>query len=112
MGLYAKFNEATTKTEIKSENPKSQISISTSALKSHSAGTDKLSIYVYNDSDKDISYIKINLYEKKNGKIIHSDWTNDASIIKAGAKQTIEKYITYETNDSELEAEIEEVTFK
>lgn len=49
-------------------------------------------IYVQNNSNKDISYIRVDIFIKdKNGKIVQSDWTNDSSTIKSGASQKIKK---------------------
>ena len=50
-------------------------------------------IYVQNNSNKDISYIRVDIFIKdKNGKIVQSDWTNDSSTIKSGASQNIKKH--------------------
>lgn len=68
-------------------------------------------VVVKNNSEKDITYIKINLYFKDdNGNIIGSDWTNDDSIIKPGAKQEITKMISNDIKN--FSAEIADIRFR
>lgn len=77
-----------------------------------SSGSHKVYIKVNNDSDKDIQYMKIALYEiDKDGKTIQSDWTN-ASNILSGASQSEETYFDFNNSDSTLEYEIEDIRFK
>ena len=67
---------------------------------------------IKNNSDKNIQYIKINLYFKDgNGDIVKSEWTNDSSTIKPGASQTISK-MTNKEGWEVVSAEIDEVKFK
>ena len=97
----------------KIDNPKSDISVYLSEYPHGQAGVQKVRVYVKNNSNKDIRYIKANLFEKdKNGKIIKSDYTNDDSIIKAGAKQEIDTYFAFKLSESTLEVELDEVDFK
>lgn len=105
-------NDTKSQTKTKTESAESHISVSVSGATSHFAQSEEISVNVYNNSDYDIEYIRINLYEKYNGKIVSSDWTNDSSIIKAGAKQVISTYYDFSYADSELEAEVDDVTFK
>lgn len=51
-----------------------------------------IEVTIKNDSSIDINYVKIDLYYKDaNNNIINSEWTNDSSCIKSGAKQTLVK---------------------
>ena len=94
------------------DNPKSYVFVSTSDIHGQ-AGIKEISISVKNDSDRDIRYIKVNLFEKdKNGKTIKSDWANDNSIIKVGARQKIKTYFDFSSSESTLEVELDEVDFK
>lgn len=59
---------------------------------------------IVNKSKKDITYIKLNIYFKDdNGNIIGSDWTNDDSIIKPNATQTISKMIDKDIKNASVE---------
>lgn len=96
----------------KIDNPKSYVFVSCNDLHSR-AGIKEINISVKNDSDRDIRYIKVNLFEKdKNGKIIKSDWANDNSIIKVGARQEIKTYFDFSSSESTLDVELDEVNFK
>ena len=56
------------------------------------SGYDNIVIKVKNNGDTTINYVKLDLYYKdKNNNIVKSEWTNDASPIKPGATQKIEK---------------------
>lgn len=67
-----------------------------------------VNITVHNNGDKDINYVKINLYFKdKNGNIVKSDWTNDDSCIKPNASQIITDTVKSEGWDR-VRAEIAE----
>ena len=68
-------------------------------------------ITVKNNSEKDIRYIQVNIYYKDyNGTIIKSDWTNDNSIIKPGASQTLE-CMSKRDGWKNVECEIESIKF-
>lgn len=68
----------------------------------------KVNITVKNTGSKDIVYTKVNIYYKdKDGKIIGSDWTNDNSIIKPNAQQTLSKYAPSGIYPDKVEAEID-----
>lgn len=59
---------------------------------------------IINKSKKNIKYIKLNIYFKDdNGNIIGSDWTNDDSIIKPNATQTISKMISKDVKNASVE---------
>lgn len=67
---------------------------------------------IKNNSSKDISYIKINLYFRdKNDNIIKSDWTNDSATIKPGSSQIITKMVR-KGGWEVVQAEIDTVKFK
>ena len=94
------------------DNPKSYVFVSTSDLHGQ-AGIKEISVSVKNDSDRDIRYIRVNLFEKdKNGKTIKSDYANDISVIKVGARQKIKTYFDFSSSESTLEVELDEVDFK
>ena len=70
-------------------------------------------IYVQNNSNKDISYIRVDIFIKdKNGKIVQSDWTNDSSTIKSGASQKIKKTLQNVRSGNTVEVKLNKVTFK
>lgn len=71
-----------------------------------------LKIKVRNDSQKTITYLKVNIFLKdKNGNIVSSDWTNDSSSIKPGATQTLTKMVKSDGWHS-FSAEIEKVNWR
>ena len=88
-----------------------QITLSGDGL--HDApGSQKVYIKVNNNSDKDIEYMKIVLYEiSKEGKTIQSDWTNTSNIL-SGASQSVETYFDFNQGDSTMKFEIEDLSFK
>ena len=106
------INTNKTQKTTKTEDSKSKIKISLSREDKHKAGSTEIKVYVDNNSSKNIKYIKVNLFEKSDGKIIQSKWTNDSSLIKAGASQTIDTYFDFRKSTSTLEAELDEVTFE
>lgn len=70
-------------------------------------------IYVQNNSNKDISYIRVDIFIKdKNGNIVQSDWTNDSSTIKSGASQKIKKTLQDVRSGNTVEVKLNKVTFK
>lgn len=74
------------------DNPEDKISLSISPSKfsMHEKYADT-TVYVHNNSNKDIAYIEVDIFIKdKNGKIVKSDWTNDSSTIKSDASQQID----------------------
>lgn len=67
----------------------------------------KIQVLVKNNSNKDVNYVKINLYYKDSlGNIIYSDWTNDSSCIKPNSTQIIETYVNEDINFSKIQAEV------
>lgn len=77
-----------------------------------SPGSHKVYIKVNNNSDKDIEYMKIVLYEiSKEGKTIQSDWTNTSNIL-SGASQSVETYFDFNQGNSTMKFEIEDLSFK
>lgn len=64
-------------------------------------------VTVQNNGKENISYVKIGLdFKDKNGNIIQSDWTNDSSIIKPNAKQTIKKMVSNDIKYDTVHAEV------
>lgn len=87
------------------------------ALESYSShydkGNQKLNIYLKNTSGKDIEYLSINIIEvDSNGDIVNSDWTNTSSLIKDGAKISLDTYFDYKSKDSKLKFEIKDIRYK
>lgn len=75
------------------------------------SGYGDLHITIQNNSNRNIRYVKLNIYFKdESGNIIKSDWTNDRSIILPGAKQTISKMVKYD-GWKYFSAEVDEVSF-
>lgn len=71
-----------------------------------------INVTVRNTGDKNISYVKINLYFKdKDGNIIASDWTNDNSRILPNAQQTISKMVSDKIRYHTVTAEIAEFNY-
>lgn len=105
-------NTNKTQKATKTEDPKSKILVSLGGADNHTAGLTKIRVYVTNNSSRNIKYIEVNIFEKNNGSIIKSDWTNDGSLIKAGAKQTIDTYFDFEQATSTLEVELRDVIFE
>lgn len=59
---------------------------------------------IINKSQKNITYIKLNIYFKDdNGNVVGSDWTNDDAIIKPNATQTISKMISKDVENASVE---------
>lgn len=78
----------------------------------NSAGSHKVFIKVNNNSDKDIEYMKIVLYEvSKDGKTIQSDWTNTSNVL-SGASQSVEAYFDFNQSNSTIKYEIDDIRFK
>ena len=116
--VNTKINTNTNNTNVntqnttKAEDPKSKIKLSLGGVTCHTAGSSEIRVYVDNDSSKNIKYIKVNLFEKRDGRIIQSDWTNDSSVILSGASQTIDTYFDFHSSESTLEVELDKVTFE
>lgn len=110
--LLAEYNKEVSKT-----NAINLIDLEYNKYLYHGIGDTEVNMKINNNSDKDIAYIKIVLYEiDKSGKIIQSDWTNSGNII-SGASQTIDTYFNFNLefsieNGSTLKCEIDEVRFK
>lgn len=67
-------------------------------------------ITVKNVSSENVNYVKIGLdFLNENGEIVQSDWTNDDSIIKPNAQQTLTKRISNTIKYKTINAEIQEV---
>jgi len=78
----------------------------------HGAGSTEISMTVNNNSDQDIRFMQVSLYEiSKDGKVIQSDSTNSSNIL-GGASQSITTYFKFNSSDSTLKCEIESVKFK
>ncbi len=72
---------------------------------------DTIGITVKNNSNKNIHYIKVNLFIKdSSGNIINSDWTNDSSTIKPGATQKLTKMV--EKGYDDVSVEIADIRFQ
>lgn len=72
---------------------------------------DTIGITIKNNSSKNISYVKVDLFIKdSSGNIINSDWTNDSSTIRPGATQTLTKMIKKGYDD--ISAEISDIRFQ
>ena len=83
-------NSNNTNTTLDNPEDKISLSISPSKFSMHEKYADT-TVYVHNNSNKDIAYIEVDIFIKdKNGKIVKSDWTNDSSTIKSGASQQID----------------------
>jgi len=68
-----------------------------------------INVTINNGGKTSIGYIKISLYYKdSNNNIIRSEWTNDSSVIQAGASQVITK-MTKSDGWEKVSAEIEEI---
>lgn len=80
--------------------------------RSYSSDYRDILITVENGSEKDIGYIKVNIYyEDEDGNIIKSEWTNDSSTIKPGASQTLEK-MTKKGEWTRVSCEIADIRFE
>lgn len=67
---------------------------------------------ILNNTNRNIDYVKINLYYKdEDGNIIKSEWTNDSATIKPGASQKIEK-MTKDDGWTTVSCEIDEVSYE
>lgn len=76
-------------------------------------GNQSLSITVRNVSDKDISYLALDIFEKdSNGNILNSDYTNTTSVIKPDAEVVINTYFDYQQSKSDIKLELRDITFK
>jgi archaellum component FlaF (FlaF/FlaG flagellin family) len=66
-------------------------------------------VTVQNNGKENINYVKIGLdFKDKNGNIIQSDWTNDSSVIKPNAKQTIKKMVSNDIKYDTVQAEVQD----
>jgi len=66
-------------------------------------------VTVQNNGKENINYVKIGLdFKDKNGNIVQSDWTNDSSVIKPNAKQTIKKMISNDIKYDTVQAEVQD----
>lgn len=78
----------------------------------HDYGTDELKIRIENQSGKDIEYIRIDIFEKENGKVINSEWTNSSALIVNGGTSYIETYFDFQSSESEVEFEISDIRYR
>lgn len=63
-----------------------------------------LNTRIVNKSNKNITYIKLNIYfMDSSDNIVGSDWTNDDSIIKPNATQTISKMVSKDVESASVE---------
>lgn len=70
-------------------------------------------VNVKNGSDKNVSYIKVNLfYYDANGNVVGSNWTNDTGCVKPNASQKIEKMVKNDGSWSRVSAEIADIRFE
>lgn len=93
LGIGSSKSISSSKSTTTKPEDKIKLSISPSSISVAKDYEDAV-IYIQNNSNKDISYIRIDIFIKdKNGKIVQSDWTNDSSTIKSGASQKIKKNI-------------------
>ena len=93
LGIGSSKSSSSSKSTTTKPEDKIKLSISPSSISVVKDYEDAV-IYVQNNSNKDISYIRVDIFIKdKNGKIVQSDWTNDSSTIKSGASQKIKKNI-------------------
>lgn len=93
LGIGSSKSSSSSKSTTTKPEDKIKLSISPSSISVAKDYEDAV-IYIQNNSNKDISYIRIDIFIKdKNGKIVQSDWTNDSSTIKSGASQKIKKNI-------------------
>lgn len=75
----------------------------------YSSNYHNVEVTVQNNGKENISYVKIGLdFKDKSGNIIQSDWTNDSSIIKPNAKQTIKKMVSDDIKYDKVQAEVQE----
>lgn len=75
----------------------------------------KAVITVKNTGNKNIKYVKVNIFMyDSNNNIIDSYWTNSSSLIKPGAKLELEKGIPYKDNykNATMNAEIGDISFQ
>lgn len=76
------------------------------------SGFNEIQITIKNEGQKDVKYVKVNLFFKdENGNIIYSDWTNDNAIIKPGATQVLSKMVEKNSDWQKVYAEIESVKY-
>ena len=96
------------------DNPEDKISLSISPSKfsMHENYADA-TVFVHNNSNKDIAYIEVDIFIKdKNGKIVKSDWTNDPSTIKSGASQQIDTILKDVNDGYTVDVKLRKVRFK
>lgn len=68
---------------------------------------------VKNEGNKDIKYIRINIYFlDKNNKIVHSEWTNSDDIILQGSTQVVTKMVKWDTNWKDIKYEVSDWSFR
>ena len=112
LGIGSSKSSSSSKSTTNKPEDKIELSISPSSISVAKDYEDAV-IYVQNNSNKDISYIRVDIFIKdKNGKIVQSDWTNDSSTIKSGASQKIKKTLQDVRSGNTVEVKLNEVTFK
>ena len=112
LGIGSSKSSSSSKSTTTKPEDKIKLSISPSSISVAKDYEDAV-IYVQNNSNKDISYIRVDIFIKdKNGKIVQSDWTNDSSTIKSGASQKIKKTLQDVRSGNTVEVKLNKVTFK
>ncbi|MDY6152621.1 MAG: FxLYD domain-containing protein [Terrisporobacter sp.] len=112
LGIGSSKSISSSKSTTTKPEDKIKLSISPSSISVAKDYEDAV-IYIQNNSNKDISYIRVDIFIKdKNGKIVQSDWTNDSSTIKSGASQKIKKTLQDVRSGNTVEVKLNKVTFK
>lgn len=76
------------------------------------AGLQKVRIKIENESGKDITYIRLDFFEKnKDGYISNSGWTNTSKTIKNNSSVNIETYHDFTGSETTLEFEISDIRY-
>lgn len=105
-------NSNNTNTTLDNPEDKISLSISPNKFSTHEKYANT-TIYVQNNSNKDIAYIRVDIFIKdKNGKIVKSDWTNDSSTIKSGASQQIDTMLKDVYSGYTVEVKLKKVRFE
>ena len=89
-----KAEEDRAKAKAEAEIQANPISIIKQEMVSISENYNEVQVTVKNNGSKNITYVKIGIdFMNESKDIVQSDWTNDSSVIKPGATQTITKMI-------------------
>lgn len=106
------YNEAIAKKQQEEAN-KPKVVVSSRRI-SGRAGLQEVTLKVENRSDRDIAYVRIDMFEvTEDGETVGSDWTNNkGSIIRANSTVYIDAYYDYYTNGTELEFEVSDIRYR